>query len=75
MLPIVQEHLVEEELAFLSKRQVLALIPISGVTLWHWTRTQNFPAPRIIGSKTVWRAADVYRWMAERPLRQYKREG
>jgi predicted DNA-binding transcriptional regulator AlpA len=74
MLPAAEEHPVED-LAFLSKRDVLRLIPISGPTLWQWTRTGNFPAPRIIGSKTVWLASEVYAWMQTRPLRQYKQEG
>ena len=60
--------------AFLSKREVLELIPISSVTLWQWCRTQTFPAPRIIGHKTVWLASDVYSWMDARPTRHYKRD-
>lgn len=58
---------------FLSKAEVLRLLPICATTLWQWTRTQRFPAPRVIGSKTVWIASDVFRWMETRPPRQYKR--
>jgi predicted DNA-binding transcriptional regulator AlpA len=59
-------------LVFLSKQQVLARIPISGPTLWHWSRTGKFPAPRFIGSRTVWIADEVDAWMQTRPTRNYK---
>jgi predicted DNA-binding transcriptional regulator AlpA len=73
-MPADTEHsaATEEHSAFLSKRQVLALIPISSVTLWSWSRTGTFPAPRIIGHKTVWLASEVYGWMETRPTRHYK---
>jgi predicted DNA-binding transcriptional regulator AlpA len=61
-----------DEFAFLSKREVLRLIPISAPTLWQWVRTGQFPTPRVIGSKTVWVAAEVHAWMRERPARLYK---
>jgi predicted DNA-binding transcriptional regulator AlpA len=60
---------------FLSKRQVLKLIPISDVTLWTWCRTGYFPAPRVMGSKTVWLASEVSAFIESRPLREYKKEG
>jgi predicted DNA-binding transcriptional regulator AlpA len=70
-MPAVTEHPTAAD-AFLSKRAVLKLVPISDVTLWTWCRTGYFPAPCVIGSKTVWRANEVYRWMETRPMRQYK---
>ena len=76
-----QEHKDADEeppdkpLFFLSKRQVLARIPITGPTLWHWSRTGKFPAPRFIGSRTVWIADEVDEWMRSRPRRNYKTVG
>jgi predicted DNA-binding transcriptional regulator AlpA len=68
-----EEHpAAEEQSAFLSKREVLRLIPISAPTLWDWVRKEKFPAPRIIGSKTVWIASEVFAWMRTRPTRLYK---
>jgi predicted DNA-binding transcriptional regulator AlpA len=74
IMPAEHEHsaVTDEHAGFLSKRAVLQLVPISDVTLWTWCRTGYFPAPRVIGSKTVWLARDVFRWMETRPLRQYK---
>jgi predicted DNA-binding transcriptional regulator AlpA len=63
----------QEELTFLSKQEVLARIPITGPTLWNWSRTGKFPKPRFIGSKTVWIESEVMEWMRSRPTRNYKR--
>jgi predicted DNA-binding transcriptional regulator AlpA len=63
----------EDHAAFLSKRQVLELIPISATSLWDWCRNGHFPKPRTIGSKTVWLSSDVHAWMQARPVREYKK--
>jgi len=57
---------------FLSKKEVLRRIPITGPTLWNWSRTGKFPAPRYIGSRTVWVESEVIAWMKSRPTRNYK---
>ena len=62
----------DKPLVFLSKQQVLDRIPITGPTLWNWSRTGKFPRPRHIGSRTVWIADEVDEWMRTRPLRNYK---
>jgi predicted DNA-binding transcriptional regulator AlpA len=62
----------DEPPAFLTKREVLRRIPVSGPTLWNWSRTGQFPAPRVIGHRTVWLETDILAWMRERPIRQYK---
>ena len=74
-MPVVTKHSIAEEhhTAFLSKREVLKLIPICPTTLWSWVRKSAFPAPRVIGSKTVWLASEVREWMKTRPLRNYKK--
>jgi predicted DNA-binding transcriptional regulator AlpA len=70
-----EEPPAKPPLVFLSKQQVLARIPITGPTLWNWSRTGKFPAPRYIGSRTVWVAAEVDEWMRTRPKRTYKTGG
>ena len=59
-------------LVFLSKKQVLAKVPVTGPTLWSWVRAGKFPRPRAIFNKTVWVAAEVDAWMQARPHREYK---
>ena len=60
-------------LVFLSKKQVLAKVPVTGPTLWSWVRAGKFPRPRAISpNKTVWVAAEVDAWMQARPHREYK---
>jgi predicted DNA-binding transcriptional regulator AlpA len=63
----------EPELVFLTKKQVLAKIPITAPTLWAWCRSGKFPRPREISlNKPVWLQSEVDAWMKARPLRQYK---
>ena len=60
-------------LVFLSKKQVLAKVPITGPTLWSWVRAGKFPRPRAISpNKTVWLRDEIDQWMRARPLRNYK---
>ena len=60
-------------LVFLSKKQVLAKVPVTGPTLWSWVRAGKFPRPRAISpNKTVWVAAEVDAWMQARSHREYK---
>jgi prophage regulatory protein len=52
---------------FLSRKQVLALINRSPVTLWRWTRAGIFPAPCKIGPRSVaWLESEIAAWQAER---------
>jgi predicted DNA-binding transcriptional regulator AlpA len=67
-----EEPPAKPQLVFLSKQQVLDRIPITGPTLWNWSRAGKFPAPRYIGSRTVWIEAEVDAWMQSRPKRTYK---
>jgi predicted DNA-binding transcriptional regulator AlpA len=62
----------DDTIAFLSKKEVLARIPVTGPTLWHWSRTGRFPKPRTIGGRTVWIKHEVIEWMRTRPLQNYK---
>jgi predicted DNA-binding transcriptional regulator AlpA len=70
-----EEEPPDKPLIFLSKQQVLDRIPVSGPTLWHWSRTGKFPSPRFIGSRTVWLESEVIAWMKSRPMRNYKTAG
>jgi predicted DNA-binding transcriptional regulator AlpA len=57
---------------FLSKKEVLRRITVTGPTLWNWCRTGKFPMPRCIGSRTVWLESEVLAWMNSRPTPNYK---
>ena len=61
-----------DTIKFLAKQEVLRRIPITGPTLWHWSRTGRFPQPRFIGNRTVWIENEVEEWMRTRPTRNYK---
>ena len=71
-MPSDDSKQLEDPPTFLSKAEVLRRIPISGPTLWHWSRTGKFPRPRYIGSRTVWIESEVLHWMRTRPVRNYK---
>jgi predicted DNA-binding transcriptional regulator AlpA len=50
----------------LSEAEVLAIIPVSSVTLWRMARRGTFPKPTFISpNKKVWFADEVVRWQAE----------
>jgi prophage regulatory protein len=60
-------------LVFITKKQVLRKVPVTGPTLWSWVRAGKFPRPRAISpNKTVWVEAEVDAWMQTRPHRTYK---
>ena len=43
------------------------LLPVSSTTVWRWVREGKFPKPFKLGeSVTVWDAAEVERFVAER---------
>jgi predicted DNA-binding transcriptional regulator AlpA len=67
-----EEPFAKPPLVFLSKKEVLAKIPVAGPTLWAWSRTGKFPRPYALGPRTVWLASEVDDWMRTRPLRNYK---
>jgi predicted DNA-binding transcriptional regulator AlpA len=59
----------------LTKKEVLAIVGISHVTLWDWIRQGRFPAPVVIGpeggarSTIGWIDTEVYNFMANSPRR------
>lgn len=51
---------------FLRQTQVLQLVPISKSTLWRRIQAETFPKPVKLSVRvTVWRAEDVYGWIAQ----------
>ena len=53
--------------ALLRKRQVLAIVPFSGMTLWRKVKDGSFPAPVQLSERIpAWRVADVRAWLASR---------
>ena len=52
----------------LRRAEVLALLGVSGPTLWRWVRDGNFPSQIIMSPGSVgWLASDVENWIASRP--------
>jgi predicted DNA-binding transcriptional regulator AlpA len=61
----------------LSKKEVLAIVGVSGVTLWSWTKAGTFPAPRVIGpgtghSRMGWLSTEVEAALLNAPRRYPK---
>ena len=72
-MPAVDTKIPTDNDPFLSKSEVLALLPICATTLWTWVRKGVFPPPQMLGNKSVWRRSIVDNHMQTRPLRQYKK--
>jgi len=56
----------------LSKKQVLALVPVTFATIWAWQRKGLFPRAKMVGGKSCWLAHEVDAWIAALPNRPYK---
>ena len=58
----------------LSKREVLALVPVSYTTLWSWMRQGQFPRSIVLGpgSKVGWYEDSIAEWLASREPSQLK---
>ncbi len=62
----------------LSKKEVLAVLGVTNVTLWDWIRKGRFPAAVVVGppdkhrSKIGWIDTEVYRAIANAPRRMPK---
>lgn len=66
-----------QKLKFLSRAQVLDLVPVTYPTLWHWMRAGKFPLARAMagGSRSVWLEHEVLAWLAAQPVREFKAPG
>lgn len=52
---------------WLSDKQIAAELGVHRVTVWRWTRTQEFPEPIKLSERcTRWRVADVIDWLKKR---------
>lgn len=76
-MSIAQEYpaATEEQSAddpFLTKAQVLKLLPISKTQLWHLVRQGIVPPPQVLGNKPLWRSRDIRGVMRALPTRLYK---
>ena len=58
----------DQKLQYMSRRQVLDLIPVSSVTLWNWQRDGAFPRSRKVGGKAMWFRHEIEAWMLSRPI-------
>jgi predicted DNA-binding transcriptional regulator AlpA len=61
-----------QKLQFLSKVEVLDLVPVSYVTIWNWMRSGAFPRSRKVGGKIMWLKHEIDAWMASRPIAALK---
>jgi prophage regulatory protein len=60
----------------LRTRDVLAVVPVSRVTLWNWRRQGHFPAPVRLGPNLLfWRESDVLAWLAANPEARRREPG
>lgn len=49
---------------YIDKRQLLARVPYSYVTIWKRMKAGTFPAPRVLGGKNVWSEEEVNAYLA-----------
>jgi predicted DNA-binding transcriptional regulator AlpA len=64
----------EPALRFLTRAQVLNLVPVSFPTIWYWMRQNNFPRSRQVGgsSRALWLEHEVLAWIAAQPVKKLK---
>jgi prophage regulatory protein len=48
----------------LSRRELLAKVPVSYPTIWKWMREGTFPRSRDIGGKVAWIESEIDAWIA-----------
>jgi predicted DNA-binding transcriptional regulator AlpA len=53
----------------LNKRQVLARVGVSYVTIWKWMNDGRFPQRRLVGRQVFWLESEIAAWIANRPVR------
>jgi len=56
----------------LSKREVLARVGLTYVTLWKWMRSGKFPRAREVGGKIAWLESEINTWIANLPVKRLK---
>jgi len=58
----------DQQLRYISKAELLRLIPVSYVTIWNWMKAGAFPRSRKVGGKSMWLWHEVEAWMLSRPI-------
>lgn len=54
--------------AYLSLKEVLAIVKVGPSTLYRWMDADAFPRPRQLGERCVrWTVADIKEWQDSRP--------
>ncbi len=57
----------------LSRAHVLAMVPLSYVTIWQMIQQGEFPRAIVIGTqKVAWRENEILEWIASRPQQVLK---
>jgi predicted DNA-binding transcriptional regulator AlpA len=57
---------------FIDRKEVLARVPVTYVTLWNWMRDGTFPRSRAIGGKSAWLESEIEHWITSSPVRALK---
>jgi predicted DNA-binding transcriptional regulator AlpA len=71
-LPAASEEICAAADPFLTKAQVLQLLPICATSLWSIVRRGELPPPQILGNRPVWRTSVIENYMRTRAVRLYK---
>ena len=59
--------------AFLSRKQVCAIVGLSYVSVWELIRRRAFPPARKISrNRVAWLRSEIIAWMRSRPIQTYK---
>ncbi len=56
----------------IPKREVMARVGVTYVTIWRWMREGTFPRSRVVGYQSMWFESEVDAWIADRPIRELK---
>ncbi|MBS0258394.1 MAG: AlpA family phage regulatory protein [Proteobacteria bacterium] len=55
--------------AYLSLKEVLAMVKVGSSTLYRWMDDGDFPRPRQLGERCVrWTVADIKKWQDSRQI-------
>ena len=59
-------------LRLLTKSEVCAVSNTSFPVIWNWMQRGEFPRPRIVGGRSMWRSDEIDAWLAGLPIRPLK---
>jgi predicted DNA-binding transcriptional regulator AlpA len=55
------------------KKELLHRVGLSFPTIWRLMREDRFPPARVIGRKSAWYEHEINEYLAQLPLRRYKK--